>query len=372
MTGPTASGAVWEIWGFEDVAKWANETNYVPGVTFEAIAYDNRFDVGRSINGYELMKTRGVSMVHMQMTGANYALNPKYAADKIVALIPPAPKALHPVGWAFSSDASYADGAAAGFEWVIRDWTAAGKTGKPKLGWLTWDADYGHAGLIANWYATEKGIDVLKNEFYGPPAPPDTSAQLLRLRDAGADYVFSMGPQSAWTTVVKDAQRLGLKNRMKFVAIGNGVESDVFINLTKEAGDGTFNVQFFSSINEADLPGVKWLRDIQTRYRSEFANNVTGSRGYMAMKMAVEAIKLAIEKDGIAPDKIDGQAIFNSLEKNIKNWDTGGITAPLTISGDNHSAARRAKVFQYKNQVHTPVTDWFDAPHITKFEDVKK
>ncbi len=371
MTGPTASGAVWEIWGFEDIAKWANETNYVPGVNFQTVAYDNRFDVGRSMSGYELMKTRGASIVHMQMTGANYALNPKYAQDKIVALIPPAPKALVPVGWAFSSDGSYADGAAAGFDWVIKDWKASGKPGKPKLSWLTWDADYGQAGAIANWYAVDKGIDVLRNEFYAAQVPTDTSSQLLRIKDAGADYVFSMGVQSAWVTVVKDALRLGLKDKMKFVGIGNAVESDVFINLTKEAGDGTYNVQFLASHNESDLPGIKWLRELQTKYRGESANNITGTRGYMAMRMAVEAIKLAIEKDGIPPDKIDGQAIYNSLEKNIKNWDIG-ISGPLTISPDNHSAARMAKIYQYKNQVQTPVSDWFEAPHITKFEDVKK
>ncbi|MBI4329933.1 MAG: ABC transporter substrate-binding protein [Chloroflexi bacterium] len=372
MTGPTASGAVGEIWGFEDIAKWANETNYVPGVTFETIAYDNRFDVGRSLNGYELMKTRGVSVVHVQMTGANYALNPKYTTDKIVALIPPAPKALHPVGWAFSSDAAYADGAAAGFEWVLKDWAAARKSGKPKLAWLTWDADYGHAGLIANWYATEKGIDVLRSEFYPSPAPADVSAQLLRIKDAAADYVFSTGPQSAWQTVAKDAQRLGLKDRMKFLGIGNAIESDVFLGLTKEAGEGFYQVQFFSSMHEGDLAGVKWLRDIQTKYRSEWANNMVATRGALAMRLVVEAIKAAVEKDRVSADKIDGQAIYTSLEKNIKNFDTGGLSGPLTISADNHSAARLAKIFQIKGGALTPVTDWIQAPHITRFDDVKK
>ncbi len=372
MTGPTASGAVWEISGFQDIAKWANETNYVPGVIFDTIAYDNRFDMGRSLNAYELMKTRGVSVVHMQMTGANYALNPKYKADKIVALIPPAPKALSPVGWAFSSDGAYADGAAAGFEWVIKDWKASGQPGKPKLAWLTWDADYGLAGPIVNWYATSIGIDVLRNEFYAAQAPSDVTAQLLRIRDAGANYVFSLGVQAAWITVVNDAQRLGLKDKIKFVGIGNAVESDVFINLTKAAGEGTYQVQFFSSMNEGNLPGVQWLRDTQTKYRSEWVNNITGTRGYMAMRLVVEAIKAAIQKDGIAPDKVDGQAIYNSMEKNIKNFDTGGLSGPLTISADNHSAANMVKMFQYQKQVQTPITDWFPAPHMTRFEDVQK
>ncbi|MDP2718556.1 MAG: ABC transporter substrate-binding protein, partial [Dehalococcoidia bacterium] len=330
MTGPTASGSRGEIWGWEDIAKWANETNYVPGVRFETISYDNRFDVGRSINGYELVKSRGASIVYVQMTGANYALKEKYAQDKIIAMIPPAPAALHPPGWAFSPDGAYADGAAVAYEWIVKDWAQQGKPGKPKMAWLTWDADYGHSGLVADWYARELGIEILPYELYPSPAPTDKTAELLRLREANADYVLSTGPQSAWQVVLKDAAKLGMQGKTKFIAIGNAMESDVLIQLAKEAAEGTYFVSFVASMHEQGVPGVEWLKGIQTKYHGEWYNGITYVRGYLMMRLPVEAIKMAIEKDGLKPEQVNGDTIYQALEKNIKEFDTGGLTGPLT------------------------------------------
>ncbi len=371
MTGPTASGNVGVFWGYQDLAREANETNYVPGVVFETITYDNRFDVGRSLNGYELMKTRGVQAVHMQVTGANYALKDKYAQDKIIAFIPPAPKALHPPGWAFTADASYADGAAMGFEWILDDWKKSGQTGKPKMGWLTWDADYGYAGLLANWYARDKGIDVLKNEFFASPSPTDLTPQLLRLKDSGANYIISMGPQSGWQIALKDAQRLGLKDKIKFIGVGNAMESDALVTLAKDAAEGVYETHFSASLHEEGVPGVQWIRDMMVKYHGEWNNYLVNTRNYLEMKMFIEAVKLAIEKDKIAPDKLDNDAIYRSLEKNFNNWDTQGLTAPLTLSPDNHSAARSGKILQIKGGKPLPITGWIPAPHITKFEEAK-
>ncbi|MBI4329932.1 MAG: ABC transporter substrate-binding protein [Chloroflexi bacterium] len=372
MTGPTANTAVGEIWGWEDAAKFTNENNYVPGVTFEVITYDNRFDVGRSINGYELMKTRAVNIVHVQMTGANYALKDKYAQDKIVAVIPPAPKALHPPGWVFAADGSYADAAAAAYDFILQDWKKAGKPGKPKMGWLTWDADYGHSGLIANWYATEIGIEVLPAEFYPSPAPRDVSTQLLRLKDRGANYIISLGPDVAWSVILNDAAKLNLQDTMKFVGVANVIFSDDLARLSKEAAEGSYLVMFNSSLYEDALPGVKLLRQMQEKYRGEWRDNLPSIRGWLSMRMVAEAVKQAIEKDGLSPDKIDGDSIYKSMEKNIKDWDSGGLAGPMTISPDNHSAARMVKIFQMKGGKHLPITDFIKAPHITKFEDVKK
>ncbi len=373
MTGPTATTAIGEIWGWEDAAKWSNETGYVPGVNFETISYDNRFDVGRSLNGYELMKTRGVSVVHVQMTGANYALKDKYAQDKLVAIIPPAPKALHPPGWVFSADGSYADASGAAFDWIIQDWKAQGKTGKPKMGWLTWDADYGYSGLMANWYASDIGIDVLSTEFFVSPAPKDVNAQLMRLRDKGVNYVISLGPDVAWSTILNNAYDLKLQQSgIKFVGVANVIFSDDLARLSKEAAEGSYLVMFYSSLYEDKLPGVQLLRQMQEKYRGEWRDNLPSVRGWLSGRMVEEAVKQAIQKDGVSPDKIDGDAIYKSLEKNINNWDSGGLAGPMTISADNHGAARLAKFFQMKGGKHLPISDWVKAPHITRLDDVKK
>lgn len=371
LTGPTAAGSMGDVWGIEDTFKWANETNYVPGVKFESITYDNRFDIGRSINGYELMKTRKVLAVWIQITGAAMALIPKATADKIIVMVPGPPKVLYPPGWAFSAEASYSDGAGAAFDWIVQDWQKSGKPGKPKLASLNWDADYGHSGMLVNWYATEKGIEVLPNEFFATPAPTDVAAQLLRIRDRGADYVTSVGAGAPWVTILKDATRLGLKDKMKFVGTANAIESESYINLDKAAFEGSYFVHFYSSLYE-NSPGVQWVKDMQIKYRGESLNWMRNEVGYMTGKVFVEGIKAAVEKDKVAPDKIDGQALYKSLENNIRNLDTGGLTGPLTITPENHAAATMAKVFQIQGGKQMPITGWVKAPHLTKFEDVKK
>ncbi|MDZ4246023.1 MAG: ABC transporter substrate-binding protein [Dehalococcoidia bacterium] len=372
LTGPTASGAIGDNWGIEDALKGANEANEVPGVNFTTTFYDNRFDVGRSLTGYEMMKTQGVQAVWLQITGSVYALKPKLAEDKIIGLVPGPPKGLYPPGWVFSAEASYSDGAGAAFDWILEDWKKEGRSGKPKIAWLTWDADYGHSGLIVNWYATEIGLDVLKTEFYPSPAPQDTSSQLLRLKEAGANYVLSVGPQSAWQVVLKDAQRLGLKDTMKFIAVANAMESDDLIDLAKEAAEGMYFVHFFSSLYEENVPGVKAFKEMQVKYRGKSKNWMRNEVGCMTVKIFVEAVKQAVTKDKISPDKINGQVIYNSLEKNIKNMDTGGLTGPLTITPEKHYAADYVKVFQIQGGKQLPITDWREAPHLSRFEDVKR
>ena len=129
----------------------------------------------------------------------------------------------------------------------------------PKLAFLTWDSAFGKAvqappsGLLPR----RRALQIVATEYMAM-TPVDVSTQLLRIKDAGADWVYSNTLGAAPGVMLKDAKRLSLT--MKFAG-GPWAMDWAPIRLAGDAGEGFVGPQSYASWSETNNEGIKLLTE---------------------------------------------------------------------------------------------------------------
>jgi branched-chain amino acid transport system substrate-binding protein len=73
------------------------------------------------------------------------------------------------------------------------------------------------------------------------------------------------------------------------------------------------------------------------------------------MAVMVEGIRRVVE----AGDEVTGPNIRAALES-IEGFETGGITAPVSFSADDHQGNRALTMYQVQDGAWVAVSDWID------------
>ncbi len=63
LTGPASNQFIIITTAFEDLVRYYNENNIIPGIELEVISYDGQFDPSNDIPGYEWLKERGADLI---------------------------------------------------------------------------------------------------------------------------------------------------------------------------------------------------------------------------------------------------------------------------------------------------------------------
>jgi branched-chain amino acid transport system substrate-binding protein len=102
------------------------------------------------------------------------------------------------------------------------------------------------------------------------------------------------------------------------------------------------------------------LKDIEEYLKGQ---NVTPEQkglryvqGWFTMAVMAKGMEEAVKAGG----KVDGPAIKEGLEK-IKDFDTGGVSEPITFTSDDHAGIKSAKIYKIQNGKFTKLTDALSA-----------
>jgi ABC-type branched-subunit amino acid transport system substrate-binding protein len=223
-----------------------------------------------------------------------------------------------PPKWTFSFLPCYEGMVAACAGWIKENWKPDSKVEwirkhyqkrPPRVSILGWDNPFGR-GLDQpelRAYLKKIGVDFIQPEYI-PPAPTDTSAELLRLKKAGVDFIYCPMFASAHAVVLKDAQRLGLR--------------DDFVHICWWTSDLWQVQKFAGPVADNCLQLTGWLPLLDEwpkHFRETFQKTGLGmeySQGYCfgltAFDWYSDAIRRAIKNVGSAK-KLDGEAIYQAV-----------------------------------------------------------
>ena len=209
-------------------------------------------------------------------------------------------------------------------------------------------------------YAKEKGIECLSFDYF-PLTASDFSTELRRISEVKkADYVWIKGGSANVAAIIKDAARLGIKDKIKWVAAYAGVTDVVPKIAGKELAEGVMG-EINYALPEEDLPGVKLAKRVSAKYRSEPVSFMYLG-GFHLSIVGHEAIKRTLEKVGLK--KLGGRAIAEEVW-GLKNFDVGGISPPITMERGNCSLIPYMKIAKYqKDGKVVNVSDWIKVPWI--------
>ncbi len=355
ITGGTGSVGTPYAEGVRDYVRYLNENGGINGMKIELLDVDYAYKIPQALAAYKKFKSAGVVAIQGWGTGDTEAMSPIITKDHIPYMSASYSEHLTNATitpYNFMVGTTYADQARVALKYIATNWTD--KSRKPRVALIYndtgfgrspfFDVDYhGHHFPAAEAYAKEVGVDVVCTPVVGLRAL-DATPQLLSMKQKDPDYAI-VQETSVMATILKDAKKLGL--RTKFFALNWAMSQQTMLN-AGAAAEGCYWTNPFATWADVHLPGVKKAREISEKYHPGKVQLVNYFQGYTAMLVMAEAIS-RIE------GKITGEKIKDALES-LKDFDTGGLTVPITFTKKSHKGSLGLRIYQVKDAKLVPVT----------------
>lgn len=233
----------------------------------------------------------------------------------------------------------------------------------PKVGLLTYNNPYGKSiHKASKGYAAEHNINIVGIEEF-PPKTLDLNTELLRLKNAGAEYIFMQCLPSAILMALQSADRINYD--VPFFGTWTSTDPNFF-----KRGKGLIrdrmHMQFPGGLPVDGTPGVKLLQELWDRYKTVSKFDTAYWEGVTIAMIMERAFQRAHEKFG----KINSQTINQALET-FRDEDFGGIVPNITYTSTDHSASWKARIVKInEDQTFTPMTKFWE-PGLEKVTVIK-
>jgi ABC-type branched-subunit amino acid transport system substrate-binding protein len=357
LTGPVGGPCSYPFYALQDYLDYFDDENGIPGVTLELVWVDGATIEDREISAYRRFVDRGIPFI-ISITEAEMFRACTEKDEIPIICLAQTEGIMYPPCWLYSIYVTWAESYAVWCEWIVDNWKG---DRPPRVVVLGPDTVAGpHAIEPARSYVENLGIEMLPSEFVAGYAPLDTSSELLRIEQNGADYVYIVPLWSLAAIVLRDAARLGLVSELRF----GGLENTQGLKLLEQVGasaEGYTSPRTGPWVGETQIPGMKLLHDLRPKYGRPYDFAGDEQNGTVAIMVACEVVKRALEEVGY--ENLDGVAIKRTLDS-MKDFDCDGIKR-ITYTPEDHRGWNRARIYQVQDGDVVPISDWLEAPMIT-------
>ncbi len=358
--------------GLKNYLQYIQDEKRIPGVKFDVVSWDDRYDVSRVAAGYRYLLDKGVNLIVTMAVHQSETMRPMAVADKMLILGYNTSELniADPI-WCFTQQPLTENANASFFNWVTQNWDYQ-KTGrKPVVAEINWDNSMGKAGAKGAEAYCKSLPDKLdwKGTIVVPPGTMDFSQPALQLNQWGCDYVFSTMVNGPTTNLMKEKNARGYKFQ-----VCTGGWGFVCFKQSKDVGGKDIDGLYWISAEGWHTDGTAGLKLADTicrRYNSAsdieklgYLENICYNFG-LVFGMEVEFLVKGAISAGLDPtnsEVLRGQATKMKI-------DPQGLYPPMTWSNAKGSGVDKLRMYQIKlvNGVPEPalITDWFD---VTKYK----
>lgn len=356
LTGATADVGVPYADGLKGYVDWINAKGGIKGRKIELIGNDYAYKVPNAEQLYSQYVTQDkVVAIQGWGTGDTEALRTKIATDKL-----PFMSASYSANLVVMADApynfligtTYSDQMVIGLRWALQDWQAKGGSGKAKVAFFYNDSPFGKSPLPAgNEFAAANGMEVL--EVAMPRGATDLTPQLSQVQAFSANYIIIQNTSGPGSLAAKNAKGLGLNAQIICL---NWCADENLIKLAGDAAEGVVGTIPFAPPGT----GVAGVKDIVDYTKSKSINleekGLHYVQGWWTMAVMAEGIKRVLDSN----KPITGENLKAALET-ISNFETGGVTSPLTFSATDHAGNKALRLYQVKAGKWESISDFIGA-----------
>ncbi len=354
LTGPTSDVGTPYAEGIQGFVKWLNGKGGINGRQIELLYQDYAYKVPQAEQLYSQFVQQGVVAFQGWGTGDTEALRGRIAEDKIPFM---SASYSHVLGdpneapYNFLVGTTYSHQFFIVMDWILDDWKAKGNSGAPKVAFMHHPSPFG----LSPWeqggadYAQKVGIEA--KAFEMPKGVADFIPQLSQIRDFGAKYVVFQTVSSPAALAIKNAKSLGMDD-VTFICL-NWCSDEILIKLAGDAAEGVVG-SFPFTPPTIDVPGMKDAREhLKAEGSSLEEKGVHYIQGWWTMAIMTEGIRKVVA-DG---KEVTGENIKAALES-LSNFDTGGVTVPITFTSTDHRGSKGMRLFKVEGGKWTQLTDY--------------
>ena len=333
MTGPAASHyrPIW--YALDSYWKVVNKRDGgIGGIPVQVIAHDNQYNIQKVLTGYaRIRKDPDILMTCSSMSAIQEALKPKLLEDGMPMVAAGSVAVNTRPTTQYTPLGDYTLMAGAWIKWFKNNWKKEGGVGPIKIGAILqpigcFRDDW--AGIQK--FARDMGVEVVGHAEV-PLAPGEYTPELLKLKAKGANLIFTGTIASTLVPLMKDAYKLGLTKKIKFISSSAVSGTDVIIDLAGKAAEGLYGIYFGD--HNANTEAAKEMVAATTKYHKFAKYELANSAGWWYMWLIHEAFNLASKKVGA--DKMTHKDVLKVLEGMGKIDAPPGMCGPLDFTDAN-------------------------------------
>lgn len=353
LSGPTADVGTDYAEGIQAYVEWRNSRGGIAGRPIDLIFQDYGYDVSRAEQLYSQFVQEGVVAFMGWGTGDTEALQRRIVEDRLPFT---SASLSHRLGnpeeapYNFLVAATYSDQFFIVLDWIKEDFAARGETGPPTVALMHNASPFGLSPWQQGGEAYAAQIGLVAKAYEMPRGATDFTAELTRIRQAGAQYLVFQNTSGPVALAVRNARSLGMD--VTFVCL-NWCANRLLTSLAPEASEGVVGSMPFAPV-ATDVAGTADIRSFLEAAGEEIEEKSNAlTQGWWTMAVMAEGIKRVIE----AGQEVTGENIKIALE-GVSEMDTGGVTVPITFSAEDHRGAKGVRLFRVEDGVWQPITDF--------------
>ncbi|PIQ45053.1 MAG: hypothetical protein COW04_09670 [Deltaproteobacteria bacterium CG12_big_fil_rev_8_21_14_0_65_43_10] len=328
-----------------------NEKGGINGRKIDPIIHDCRFAIPGAVAGFKKLIYRDNAFaIFLPGTGQTLALTPQILKEKVPTITASLSETvITPVEkkrYIFIPCASYQDQITILIDYIIKDLKAK----DPRIAFVTLEIEYGKVGLAA---AKERlkhhGLNLVDVEIM-PVGAVDASTTILNIKRAKADYVIVHLDITTSIAFIRETKRYNMGARM----LGDYYSCDE--DIVRAAGSAAKDYIGSHTFNSwyDDTPAMAELRNVTLKYEpgDPKMRNRYYIQGWVMSMIFAEAMKRA-GKD-LTPENM-----IEAMES-LKEFDTNGLSAPITYTPTNHKAGEYCRLFKadVEKGRMVPISGW--------------
>ncbi|MBI4619379.1 MAG: ABC transporter substrate-binding protein [Desulfobacterales bacterium] len=353
MTGPIAplEGALALAGGSRNYFRYLNEKGGINGRKIDPIIHDCRFAIPGAIAGFKKLIYRDNAFaIFLPGTGQTLALTPQILKEKVPTITASLSETvITPVEkkrYIFIPCASYQDQITILIDYIMKDLKAK----DPRIAFVTLEIEYGKVGLAA---ARERlkhyGLDLVNVEIMSVGAV-DATTTILNINRAKADYVIVHLDMTTSIAFIRETKKYKMGARMlgDYYSCDEDIVRAVGSAAKDYIGSHTFNSWY------DETPGIAELRKVTLKYEpgDPKMRNRYYIQGWVMSMIFAEAMKRA-GKDLTSENMVEAM-------ESLKEFDTNGLSAPITYTPTNHKAGEYCRLFKadVEKSRMVPISGW--------------
>jgi len=353
LTGPASTWGQFHAKGQQDYFRYVNEVKGgVAGRKIDMILVDTTYKVPEAVTAVRKFATQDqVEMIATWGAGEGLAAKPIVQKYKIPTINYSTSWEIleAPIEYMYLPFGSYRLDCYAVLEYIRA--THKGKE-PPKVGLLTYNNAYGLSiHKPSQEYAPKIGVQIVSIEAF-PPKTVDLTTELLRLKKAGAEYVFMQMLPATIVTAFKGADRISYNPQ--FFGTWTSTDPD-FFKLGKGLIRDRLKIQFSGGLPADKSKGMTLMRDLWKRYKTVDRFDAAYWEGVVVGMIMERAFQRAHEKYG----KVN-RVTINSAMESFKDEDFGGLMPKITYTKTDHEGSFSGRIVQVKEDgTFVPRTNFY-------------